>query len=411
MVQLVKIIPDPADLLSGTRKGAESVPQLRLEDILVYDGGGRNAQGGADGSECVGGRGDDGLLRVVDGGDAGQEGDGQHGAVAGAGEEEGRVGHPARAVGVEGGDEGTAGDEGDEGGDAEAQVPARPLHEDAGADGADGDAQGAEEDAEAGLGGGVAEDLEVDGDVEGEDGVGHGTDQVGHAGGEDGPVDEEADGDDGLGVAALPQDEADEQDQGEGQRGQDEGVGPGDEVPAGVEAEEQDDEEGHGQEGAEEVDTREVRLVRGLGGHPDEEGDEQARDDDDGHLDEKGEAPAPGGVVVDDTAKDAAQHGAGAETDIADALDDAPLAQGDEVGGQESRDGHEAAAADAGDDAAEDHDAVGPGETADEVPAGEEDVTKDQAGATAKDIGQAARDGLTGGVGDQVGGGEPGEQA
>lgn len=116
-------------------------------------------------------------------------------------------------------------------------------------------------------------------------------------------------------------------------------------------------------------------------------------------------------MVVDEAAEDATEHGARAVGDVADALEDASSPQRDEVRAEEGRDGHEPAAADAGYNAAEDDCGLRLREAADEIPGGEEDVAEDQARPAAKDVGQAAGDGLAGGIGDEVGRREPAQEA
>lgn len=128
-------------------------------------------------------------------------------------------------------------------------------------------------------------------------------------------------------------------------------------------------------------------------------------------MDEESETPAPAGVVVDKAAEDTAEHGAGAVADVAHALDDAPVPQRDEVGAEEGADGHQASAADAGDDTAEDHDLSATREAADQVTRGEENVAEDQARAAAEDVRQPARDGLARRVRDQVGRRQPWQEA
>lgn len=257
----------------------------------------------------------------------------------------------------------------------------------------------------------MAQDLKINWDVKDEDGVGHGAHQVGDTCGQYRPVDEESDRDDGLCVATFPEDESEEQDKGQGQRGKDQGVCPRHHVSSRVEPKQQDHQEGHGEESSYKVDTREIRLARRLGRHFDQEKDEKPRHDDDGHLDQKCQPPAPRRGVVDDAAKDTPQHRAGAKANVANALDDASFTERDQIRRQEGRDGHEPAAANPSNHAAEDHDRVALGEATDEVAGGEEDIAEDQAGPAAENVRQPARDGLAGGVGDQIGGGEPGEQA
>lgn len=197
-------------------------------------------------------------------------------------------------------------------------------------------------------------------------------------------------------------------------------VRPGHHVAAGVEAQQQQNQKGHEQAGAGKVDAPQGRrrrrrwvcshmllLVRR---HAHEPGDEDGRDERDGDLDEKGEAPAavgPAGPdVLGEAAEDAAQHGAGRVGEVADALDDAAAAQRHEVRGQERGNGHEAAAANAGNGPAGQHGAGIAGEAADEVAGGKEQVAEDEAGAAADDVGDAARDGLAGGIGHEIGRGD-----
>lgn len=134
--------------------------------------------------------------------------------------------------------------------------------------------------------------------------------KAGDAGTEHGPVNQQADGDDGLPRAALPPDQGNQHEDAEGDGGQDQRVGPGDEVPARVQAEQQQDEEADGQERAAKVDAGEQRLVGDLGRHVHEEPDQGARHDDDGDLKEKSQPPPPRGGVVDHAAEHAAEHGA-----------------------------------------------------------------------------------------------------
>lgn len=72
----------------------------------------------------------------------------------------------------------------------------------------------------------------------------------------------------------------------------------------------------------------------------DGEGDEETGDDDERELDQK--RPSPAERVVDPTAKDASYTRTDAKADVADALPEASLPEGDEVGCYERGDGVEA---------------------------------------------------------------------
>jgi len=126
--------------------------------------------------------------------------------------------------------------------DVEEVVAARAPHRETDAQGASGAADGLRDEAQAGLGGGHAFDLKVDGAVEEEGVKGHGGEPVGQTGRKHGAVEEQPDGDDGLGRdAVFDVDEQSEEDGGERESSQYEGGGPGDLVAAGVEAEEEQD--------------------------------------------------------------------------------------------------------------------------------------------------------------------------
>lgn len=75
-MQLVYVVSDALDLVGGAGEVPEARPELVLEDVLVDGGAHGDADGAADGAEGVGGRGDGGLVRVVDGREAGEEGHG-----------------------------------------------------------------------------------------------------------------------------------------------------------------------------------------------------------------------------------------------------------------------------------------------------------------------------------------------
>ena len=254
-LDLVEAVSHPGNNRRCVLAVPEPGPQFGFDDVLEDGRRDGDADGAARAAERVRGRGHDGLVGVVDGGDERDERDGQHAAVADAGAEEGDDGQPGRGVEGEGRDQGHAEEEDGLDARVERVVPAQPTHDDATPDGAEADADGLGDQPCAGLGGGEAAHLEVDGAVEEDAEGGHGEEPVCQARGEDGAVEEEAHGDDGLvGVVALDVDEDEEGDDREGEGGQDQGVRPWDDVASGVQAEEQQDQGGNQCEGAEPVD-------------------------------------------------------------------------------------------------------------------------------------------------------------
>lgn len=160
-LELPQVIANTCNHLGRARHIAEPLPQPRLENVLVHGRGDRDAQGGAHRAECVRRRRDDGLVRVVDGGDAREQRHGQHAAVARAQQRHGHEGYPGRRLVVQRARE-TDGDRVDQHhDDAETHVPARLLHDEAAPDGRHRDAQRGRQDAQAGLGGRVPHHLEV----------------------------------------------------------------------------------------------------------------------------------------------------------------------------------------------------------------------------------------------------------
>ena len=86
-------------------------------------------------------------------------------------------------------------------------------------------------------------------------------------------------------------------------------------------------------------------------------------EDEDDDLDEEGESPPHGRMVVEQTSDDTATHGTGAVGDIADALDDTSLPERDQIRSQEGSDGHETATTNAGHHPTEYHDTFALGKT------------------------------------------------
>ncbi len=165
--------------------------------------------------------------------------------------------------------------------DVEEVVAARATHHETDAQGASGAADGLRDEAQAGLGGGHAFDLEVDGAVEEEGVEGHGGEPICQTGRKHGAVEEQTDGDDWLGRdAVFDVDEQSEEDGGERERDQHEGGRPGDLVAAGVKAEEEQDEGDDKRAGAEEVDAFPWRFRGYFDWHLDDEGDEDPGCDD-----------------------------------------------------------------------------------------------------------------------------------
>ena len=134
---------------------------------------------------------------------------------------------------------------------------------------------------------------------------------------------------------------------------------------------------------------------------------EEEREDADGDVDE--EDPTPVVVIGDPAAKDGPDGGGG---------DDGYRVEG-EGGGAFSRregvyedglfDGGEAAAADALQDAREKHNAQGGGDSAEEGCDGEERHAGHVVGLAAEDAGEPGGHGQNDGVGDEVGGKDPGD--
>lgn len=203
--------------------------------------------------------------------------------------------------------------QGEEGDDAVQEVVAAcGAHDDACEEGAEGDAGGGGDKAGADAGRGQVLDYgEVDGAVveDGEDG--HCGEPVCEAGGGDGTVEEELHGNDGFaGDAGFG---VDEEEEGEGAKREgnvDERVVPGNDVAAGIEAEEEKDERGGEGESTEEVDALDFGLVGFFNGYIDSDGGCDAGDDDEGDLNVKG--PAPAEAVVNEATKHASDTHAGA---------------------------------------------------------------------------------------------------
>ncbi|QBZ58002.1 hypothetical protein PoMZ_02941 [Pyricularia oryzae] len=97
-LELAKVVPDAPNLLCRTRQVTKALPQTPAQLVLVDGRCDGDAEGRADGAEGVGGRRHHRLLRVVDRGHASHHGDGQHGPVAHADQEETGHGRPAVRV-------------------------------------------------------------------------------------------------------------------------------------------------------------------------------------------------------------------------------------------------------------------------------------------------------------------------
>ena len=281
MIDFVKAISNASDNGRRVRAVAEARPQPHFQDVLEDGGGDGDADCATGAAEGVGRRGDDGLVLVRDGGHEGEQGDGQHAAVAEAEEGEVDEGLPGGRGEGESGGEATREDEDSLDGGVEERVAACAAHDEACADGAERAAEGLRDEAHAGLGGGQAFDLEEDWTVKEERVDRHGGQPVCQAGGEDGAVEEEADGDDGFGCdAVFDIDEEGEGDERKGDGGEDEGVRPGDLVAAGVETYEEKNESDDQGCGAEEVDAFPGGFGCLLDGDLDDECDDNAGCDD-----------------------------------------------------------------------------------------------------------------------------------
>lgn len=115
--------------------------------------------------------------------------------------------------------------------DAEVVVAACSTHDQPCYDGAEQDADGVGNEAKAGLGGGEAFNLEVDRAVEENGEVGHAAEPICHASSEDGAVQHEMKRDYGFGgVVFLHVNEDGKEEEGQGQRYENKGMSPWDDV-------------------------------------------------------------------------------------------------------------------------------------------------------------------------------------
>ena len=402
-------IPDLGDDLRRTLPMPEPVPQLRLQQVLKDSRRDRDPDGGAGAAKRVGRRGDDGLVLVVDGGDEREQGNGQHARLAESRAEEGDERHPSGRVEREEDRDRVRRDHQRHDHHAEPVVDSERAHDEARGDGAQADTYGEGDEARACLRRAQALHLEVDRRVEDEREHGHGAEPVGEAGAEHGAVAHLFHREDGFGGdAGFDEDEECEDQPRQRQADVHEGMVPGDDVAARVEAEEQKDEGGDERESAQEVDALDLRLAGFLDWNADREEAQDAHGRDERDLDP--ERPAPADGVVDPASENATEGHAEPVVDVPDPLPHASPPQRDQVRADEGGDGVQAAASAAGDHPSQNHNPVALGDSADDGAYAEDDAGADEARAPAVDVRQLAGDGLEGGVGDDVARGDPGEE-
>lgn len=264
--------------------------------------------------------------------------------------------------------------------------------------------------AGAGGGGGEGEDgLEVDGDVveEGEDG--HGDEPVCQTSGGDGLLGEETHGDDGLGGdAVFDVDEDKEGDEREGEGCEDERVRPGDEVAAGVETQEKEDEGDAEGEGAEEVDAADLGGVGLFDGDFDSEVAQDAGEDDERHLDQ--ECPAPADGVVDGAAEKTPKTHASSIDNVADTLPDTALPQGHQIRADKGRDCVQASTSRASDQTSQDNDPFLSRKTTQESANRKESARKHKSSPSSIDIRKLSRQRLERSIGNKISRSQPREE-
>ena len=408
--QHIQIISNPRNPLRRTVIISNPFPQPRAQQIRKGRAGHADADGAPGAAERVARAGDDGLVLVRDGRDEREQRDGEEAAVRDPREREGGERLPRRALAVQDHEVQRRGEHvrGHER-HVEAVVPARGAHDEAGAEGADGRAERAGDEARARGPRGVALDLEVDGRVVQVAEVRHAREPVAQARGRDGPVEQQPHGDDRLGGAPLlhvhehPHCHSTQR-----QRHPDQRVAPGDDVSAGIQAQEQEHERRDQRRGARKIHAPDLRRVGLFDGDIDDEEHDAGAEQDQRHLHE--ERGAPGHRVGHPAAEHAPNTAPHAKKYIPEPLVHPALPQRHQIRRHERRDRVHTPASDPRDHAAQDDHPLRLREAADERPRREDGVRPQQPVPPAEDVGQLPRERLQRGVGDEVRGREPGEE-
>ena len=166
-VDFVDRVADAVDHVGGAGQVAEAGPQAVAQQVLQHGRRDGDADGGAGRAKGVRGRGDDGLVFVVDGGDERDEGDGQRAAVRQAVHEQKSKRWRGVDTAAKGAQDGGGGGDGHElHEDVERQVAAGRAHQQPRTERAQGGADRLRHQTQTGAGGGGVEDgLKVNRDV------------------------------------------------------------------------------------------------------------------------------------------------------------------------------------------------------------------------------------------------------
>ena len=213
------------------------------------------------------------------------------------------------------------------------------------------------------------------------------------------PVQKQADGNDGFFCPAFPPNQHSQHRNAQGDGCQNQRVGPRDNVSAGVQAEQHQDEEPDSQKSPAKVDARKQRPVGDLGWNVDKIPHQDPRRHHNRHLDEKRQPPPQRRPVVDKPAQHSTQHRPRPIRNISHPLNHASLLQRHQIRRQKRTDTHQPATPNARNNPPQNHPPLIRSQPTHKVPKRKHGVAKHQPRTAAKDVGQAPRQRLECGVG------------